>query len=135
MFLFVCLVYIRRKKFVVFVVVVSFLKTLSLHAYRREVERLAGWCSEKDLELTVSKPKDMVFDLRKKETPLVPLTIAGVVVEKVKAFTFLGTTISCDLKWDENISQESPPATFLPETVEEIQSQLFHTDSVLPRCN
>ena len=43
-------------------------------------------------------------DLRKKEMPLVPLTIAGEVVEKVKAFTFFGTTISCDLKWDENIS-------------------------------
>ena len=56
--------YIKKYTFVV-VVVVSFLKTLSLHAYRGEVERLAGWCSEKDLELNVSKTKDMVFDGRR----------------------------------------------------------------------
>ena len=39
-------------------------------AYRGEVERLAGWCSEIDLELNVSKTKEMVFDFRKKKRPL-----------------------------------------------------------------
>ena len=39
-------------------------------AYRGEVERLAGWCSENDLELNVSKTKEMVFDFRKKKTHL-----------------------------------------------------------------
>ena len=74
-------------------------------AYRGEVERLAGWCSENDLVLNVSKTKKkMVFDFRKKKTPLVPLAIAGKVVKKVKSFKFLGTTISSDLKWDENFS-------------------------------
>jgi len=97
-------------------------------AYRGNVERLAGWCSENDLELNVSKTKEMVFDFRKKL-----LTIAGEVIEEVKSFKFLGPTIFSDLKWDEN--QESPPVTFLPETAKEIQSQSFHTDSVLPRCN
>ena len=87
-------------------------------AYRGEVERLAGWCSENDLELNVSKTKEMVFDFRKKL-----LTIAGEVIEEVKSFKFLGTTISSDLKWDGN--QESTPATFLPEVAKEIQSQSF----------
>ena len=36
--------------------------------------------------------------------PIVPLTVAGEVVEEVKSFKFLGTTISSDLKWDENFS-------------------------------
>ena len=38
---------------------------------RPTVERLTGWCSENDLELNVSKTKEMVFDFRKKKTPLV----------------------------------------------------------------
>ena len=70
-------------------------------AYRGEVETLAGWCSENDLELNVSKTKEMVW---KKKMPLVSLTISGEVVEEVKSFKFLGTTISSDLKWDGNIS-------------------------------
>ena len=54
---------------------------------------------ENDLELNVSKTKEMVW---KKKMPLVSLTISGEVVEEVKSFKFLGTTISSDLKWDEN---------------------------------
>ena len=46
----------------------------------------------------------MMLDFSKKKTPLVPLIIAGEVVEEVKAFKIFGTTISCDLKRDENIS-------------------------------
>ena len=61
-------------------------------AYRGEVERLAGWCSENDLELNVSKTKEMVFDFRKKKMPIVPLTIAGEVVEEVKSFNFWVST-------------------------------------------
>ena len=107
-------------------------------AYRGEVERLAGWCSENDLELNVSKTKEMVFDFRKKKTPIVPLTIAGKVVEKVKSFKFLGTTISSDLKWDKNFSSAIKKAhqrLFFLRQLKKNQSQSFHTDSVLPRCN
>ena len=43
------------------------------------------------------KQKEMVLDFRKKKTPLIPLTVAGEVVE-VKTFKFPGTTISSDLK-------------------------------------
>ena len=64
--------------------------------------RFDGWCIRNDLELNVSKKKK-VFDFRKK-APLVPLTIAGEVVEQIKTFKFLDTTISCNMKWDENIS-------------------------------
>ena len=73
-------------------------------AYWGEVERLTGWCSDNDLELNVSKTKETVFHFRKEKMPLVPLTIAGEVVEEVKSFKFVGTTISSDLKWDKNFS-------------------------------
>ena len=102
-------------------------------AYWGEVERLAGWCSENDLELNVSKTKEMVFDFRKKKTPLVPLTIAGEVVEEVRSFKFLGTTISSDLKWDENFSSAiKKPTTFLPGQLKKfkvshsILTQFYH---------
>ena len=83
------------------VVMIKFSDDTSLEGLiqNSEVERLADWCSENDLELNVSKTKQMVFDFRKQKTPLVPFGIA-----EVKTFKFLGTTISTDIKWDENIS-------------------------------
>lgn len=67
------------------------------------VERLAGWCTANDLELNMLNSKEMVFDFRKK-TPLVPLNLACEAAKRVKTFKFHGTTISCDLKWNENVS-------------------------------
>ena len=59
-------------------------------------------------------------------TGYVPLTITGEAVGEVKNFKFLGTTISCDLKWVENISAATPVA-FLPQTTARIQSESILT--------
>ena len=70
-------------------------------AYRGEVERLAGWCSENDLELNVSKTKEMVFDFRKKKHTSCSTHYRWHLLEEfeeVKSFKFLDTTISTDLK-------------------------------------
>ena len=72
--------------------------------YKREVEELVGWCSENNLELNVSKTKEIVIDFRKNKGPTTPLSINGEVVEQVKSFKFLGTTISEDLKWENHVS-------------------------------
>ena len=50
------------------------------------------------------KRKKWCLILGRKNTPLVPLTIAGEVVKEERSFKFLGTTVSSDLKWDENFS-------------------------------
>ena len=78
---------------------------------------MAGWCSENDLELNVSKPNG---------------------VEEVKTFKCLGTTISSDLKWDDNISSAIKKAhqrLFFLRQLKKFKVQSFYPDSVLPRCN
>ena len=70
------------------------------------------------------------------ETPLVPLTIAGEVVEEVKSFKFLGTTISSDLKWDENFSSAIKKAHQRLFYLRQIKKfKVSHSIlTVLPRC-
>ena len=72
--------------------------------YRKEVEDLVGWCNANNLELNVSKTKEIVIDFRKNKQPIIPLSINGENVEQVKSFKFLGTTISEDLKWECHVS-------------------------------
>ena len=70
--------------------------------YRKEVERLVGWCSDNNLELNISKTKEMIIDFHKKRCPTPHLSINGVWVELVDSFKFLGTVISSDLSWAVN---------------------------------
>ena len=72
--------------------------------YREEVRRLAAWCSDNDLELNVSKTKEVIIDFRRSSHTPDPLMINGQLVEQVSSFKFLGTVISDDLKWDTNIN-------------------------------
>lgn len=71
-------------------------------AYREEVRRMVGWCSENNLDLNVSKTKEMIMDFRRSKDPLDPLLINGDVVEQVETFRFLGTIISSNLSWNQN---------------------------------
>ena len=71
-------------------------------AYRGEVQRMVGWCTDNNLELNVSKTKEVIVDFRRKKTHIRPLSLYGVEVEQVESSRFLGTTISSDLSWDKN---------------------------------
>ena len=71
--------------------------------YRDQVNKLINWCGENNLELNLSKTKEMSVDFRRKKSPLSPLLIDGKTVEIVQHIKFLGSMISSDLKWELNV--------------------------------
>ena len=71
--------------------------------YRAEILELTSWCEENNLLLNSSKTKELIVDFRKKPTPILPITINNEPIELVDSFKFLGTRISNDLGWNENI--------------------------------
>ena len=73
-------------------------------AYRDEVKKLSGWCTENNLALNTSKTKELVIDFRRKQTDLLPLTIGGDCVERAPNFRFLGIHLDDDLTWSTNTS-------------------------------
>lgn len=52
-------------------------------AYRDKVNKLAEWCSERNLLLNTSKTKETVIDLRKHKGESAPLNINGDCVQPV----------------------------------------------------
>ena len=57
------------------------------------------------MQLNASKTKEITVDFRRKKSPLDPLVINGEDIERVTCFKFLGTIISDDLKWEDNIKK------------------------------
>ncbi len=65
-----------------------------------KVERLTSWCQDNCLSLNVSKTKELIVDLRKRQQrPYTPLMISGTPVERVSSFKYLSVNISEDLTW------------------------------------
>ena len=71
-------------------------------AYRDEVEKLAEWCAENNLELNTSKTKELIIDYRRKKTDTPPLNIGEEQVERTSSFRFLGVHLDDDLTWSTN---------------------------------
>ena len=71
--------------------------------YRKEVDCLVSWCCKNNLQLNATKTKEMVIDFRRKRGPVIPLVIDGEPIETVDTFKFLGTIISKDLSWHDNV--------------------------------
>lgn len=72
-------------------------------AWRNEVPSLVDWCHLYNLDLNISKTKELVGDFYSNGRALLSLTINGVKLERVDSFKFLGTMISSTLKWDDNL--------------------------------
>eukprot|EP00745_Piridium_sociabile_P031052 TRINITY_DN5146_c0_g1_i5.p1 TRINITY_DN5146_c0_g1~~TRINITY_DN5146_c0_g1_i5.p1 ORF type:complete len:133 (+),score=19.40 TRINITY_DN5146_c0_g1_i5:38-436(+) len=68
--------------------------------YRDEVLRLVKWCDHNNLELNVSKTKEMILDFRKTKADTIPLLIKDKQVDVVSEFKFLELVISDHLKWE-----------------------------------
>lgn len=67
----------------------------------QEVKQLALLCSQNNLELNMLKTVEMTVDFRRRPSSLPPsLTILNSAVSAVDSFSFLGSTISQDLKWE-----------------------------------
>jgi hypothetical protein len=73
-------------------------------AYLDEVDKLATWCSDNNLDLNVQKTKEIVCDYRKKKQTPPLLVIRDNEVERVSEYKYLGTTIACDLSWSSHIA-------------------------------
>ncbi|TWW72322.1 hypothetical protein D4764_16G0008190 [Takifugu flavidus] len=73
-------------------------------AYRREVARLVSWCGHNNLQLNAQKTVEMIVDFRKVTAPLPPLALMDSPITIADSFSFLGTTITRDLKWEPTIS-------------------------------
>ncbi|KAK3548134.1 hypothetical protein QTP70_004875 [Hemibagrus guttatus] len=72
-------------------------------AYRGEIDRLVSWCSMNNLELNSLKTVEMIVDFRKDPAPLPPVILCNSPVTSAESFCFLGTTITKELKWEQNI--------------------------------
>ncbi|KAK3543506.1 hypothetical protein QTP70_023226, partial [Hemibagrus guttatus] len=73
-------------------------------AYRGEIDRLVSWCSTNNLELNSLKTVEMTVDFRKDPAPRPPVILCDSPVSSAESFCFLGTTITKELKWEQNIS-------------------------------
>ncbi|KAK3548467.1 hypothetical protein QTP70_013169 [Hemibagrus guttatus] len=73
-------------------------------AYRGEMNRLVSWCSTNNLELNSLKTVEMTVDFRKDPAPRPPVILCDSPVSSAESFCFLGTTITKELKWAQNIS-------------------------------
>ncbi len=106
--------------------------------YLDEVERLISWCQDNCLSLNVSKTKELIVDLRKRQQqPYTPLMISGTPVERWAASStkhlckhLRGPDLDCT---HSNTGQESQAKTVPSATAEEIQSLTSNPENFLFR--
>ncbi|KAI4890656.1 hypothetical protein NFI96_006888 [Prochilodus magdalenae] len=72
--------------------------------YRKLVSDFVSWCKLNQLQLNISKTKEMVVGFRKKRSPQAPVTIDGEEVEVVGTFKYLGVHLDNKLDWSSKTS-------------------------------
>ena len=61
--------------------------------YLNCITDFTDWCTANFLELNVSKTKELIFDFRRSQCPVQPVTIGTDTVEIVNEYKYLGTII------------------------------------------
>ncbi len=126
---------VKLLKFADNTTVIGLIKDGDESAYRQEVEQLAVWCSLNNLELNTQNCGD--DSGLQEEPPCSPqLTIMDSTVTAVESFRFLGSTISQDLKWDNQIDycEKGPAEAVFPPPAKEVQLATGAAETVL-RCH
>ena len=72
-------------------ILLGLLKSENEHAYRQEIIHLSHWCKNHNLLLNVQKNKEVIFDFRKKCSPVDPVYVENEHVEIVEKYKYLGT--------------------------------------------
>ncbi|KAK3569190.1 hypothetical protein QTP86_026472, partial [Hemibagrus guttatus] len=94
---------VKLLKFADDTTLISLISDGDMLAYRGEMDRLVSWCSMNNLELNSLKTMEMTVDFRKDPAPLPPVILCDSPVTSAESFCFLGTTITKELKWEQNI--------------------------------
>ena len=71
-------------------------------AYRNSIDSFVRRCSTDDLELNVTKTKEMVVDFRTHGGNISSVTILGSEVDRVAQYKYLGTVMTSNLYWSAN---------------------------------
>ncbi|KAK3563012.1 hypothetical protein QTP86_013278 [Hemibagrus guttatus] len=94
---------VKLLKFADDTTLIGFISDGGESTYRGEMDCLVSWCSMNNLELNSLKTVEMIVDFRKDPAPLPPVILCDSLVTSVESFHFLGTTITKELKWEQNI--------------------------------
>ena len=91
-------------------VVIGLISDNNEDEYRQTISYVSDWCSENYLDLNVTKTKEMILDMRKKQNCKTPVTISNSSVAVVSSYKYLGVIIQDNLKWKEHVEAQTKKA-------------------------
>ena len=74
--------------------------------YFNTIEYVLQWCKESNLDLNISKTKEMIHDFRKRENIKQQITIDGTVVTTCTEYKYLGCFIQENLKLNKHTKEQ-----------------------------
>ena len=72
--------------------------------YQDTILCVTSCCNESCLDLTVGKPKGMIFDFRKIQDNKLPIRIYNISLGQVPSCKYLGAIIQNYIKWNEHVT-------------------------------